>query len=195
MADPNKPLEDLRKAHEQEYYERRNRELVAKMRDKLAAAEGVEALKAGTGVTDEAILQRLAKAGITPETVPVLHLMPLVQVAWADGTIETGERELLLKAAEERGVASGSAAHTLLEAMLTTRPSQEIFDAALDFIGVLLEALPESDADDARQNLQHLSMRVARAAGGLFGRFFNVADEEKSALAEISRRLDSKSGK
>ncbi len=194
MAD-KEPLEDLRKAHEEEYFERKNRELVAKLREKLASESGVEALRIGTGVNDDETLRRLAAVGITSETAPVLHLVPLVQVAWADGEVQPDERDMLLRAAEERGMQPGSPPFTLLEAILTRKPSAEFFDAALDFIGALLAAMPADQAADARQNLERLSVQVARATGGLFGRFWNMSDDEKSALEQISRRLDQKSSK
>jgi hypothetical protein len=47
--------------------------------------------------------------GYVPETVMPLHLVPLVQMAWADGGVSDLERALIVEAARARGNRPGLA--------------------------------------------------------------------------------------
>ena len=98
------------RALEDEYFQKRDRELIEKMRKATAAEESRAGLSAKTGLTDPALVQQLQELGFTPDTVVLLPLVPLVQVAWAEGGVTESERALVLKLARSRGIAEGSAA-------------------------------------------------------------------------------------
>ena len=183
-------LEPLRLAREEEYFQRHNHELIEKLRARQANEAAAVGLKDATGVQDDALVEHLAQLGVTRETVAVLHLMPLLEVAWADGEIQDEERALLHGAADEAKL-EGKALEAF-EAMMLKRPKQIYFDVALEFIRTVLSAMPEADASKARDNIQSLTETVAQCTGGWFGIFGNVSDEEESALAHISGRLNPK---
>jgi tellurite resistance protein len=189
MSDDKNPLQPLEKAHEESWFMRRNAQLIEQMRDRMQAEEAAALLKQNTGVDDDEIALALARLGVTADTAPALHLVPLVQVAWADGEIHGDERDLLLEAADATGVTEGPA-REFFESLLEKRPADAFFDTALDFIGAMLQALPESEADKARNNLTDFAHRVAKASGGLFGLFWTVDDEERDALAHIAEKLE-----
>lgn len=193
MSDKNNPLDPLERAAEESYFHRQDQRLIAEMRDKLARERNAESIRAATGLADEALVQRLAELGVDRDTVPVLHLVPLLQVAWADGEIQGGEKDLLLEAAEATGVTEGPA-RARFEEMLETRPSQAWFDAALDFIRHMVAALPQGEAEKARGNLVDLAWRVADASGGVFGLWGRVEDDEKNALRAIAQKLAADKG-
>lgn len=189
----DKLLDPLRHAHEEEYFQRHNQALVKKLREKMAAEAAVHDIEEVSHVHDPELLNQLAQLGVTRETVPVLHLMPVLEVAWADGEIQEEERVMLLAAADESKLQGK--ARAAFEAMLDNRPSQAYFDAALSFIRAVLEAMPADKAETARQNITNLSESIAYAAGGWFGIFAKVDASEKSALAHITERLSAKAGK
>jgi hypothetical protein len=183
------PLDEVRSAHEEEYFHKKNQELIARLRDKLDKETAAQALADKTGVNDPHLIAWLAELGFTADTVPVLHLVPLLQVAWADGEIQDEERSLLEQAAAEAGVAAGSPAHAKLLELLNHRPNGAFYDAAFTYIRVVLAAMPESEAAKARTDLQSLAAHIAKANGGLFGFFGRVSDEERQALGRISSQL------
>lgn len=188
MSDRSKnPLDALERAQEETYFHKKDQALVEAMRLKLKREQDADAIKAETGITDDALLARLAELGVERETIPVLHLAPLIQVAWADGEIQGAERDLLNEAADATGVTGP--ARKKLDELLEARPSDAWFDAALDFIRHMLAALPDSQATAARDNLEDLAWRVADAAGGVFGLWGRVEDEEKAVLRNIAERL------
>ena len=181
MSDQIKPLESVRAAHEEEYYLRQNQALIAAL-----------ALEERSGVHDPQLLSWLAELGVTADHVPILHLVPLIQVAWADGTLQDEERVLLEKAAAEAGVTPDSPAHAVLAALLNERPKVEFYDAALMYVRTLVAAMSDADAHNARENLLSLARQVAKASGGLFGLFPSVGDAERSALQKIAAQLEAR---
>jgi tellurite resistance protein len=189
MSDKN-PLDPVRASHEEEFFHKKNQDLIVRLRHQLSTAETARALETATGIHDAELMSWLAELGITPENAAVLHLVPLFQVAWSDGAIQPAERELLEKAAAETGITPGTAAHGAFLELLKAPPSRGYYDAALIYTRLVLSALPEADASAARENLQSLAGQMARAAGGLFGIFSKVAEEERAALRQISAQLE-----
>ncbi len=186
--DKNNPLEPLEKAHEEVWFLRKNQQLIEQMRQRLSTEERANLIKQASGVSDDHIATALAQLGVTAETAPVLHLVPLLQVAWADDEIEPDERDLLLEAAEATGITEGPA-RVYFESLLVNKPSAEFFATALDFVAALMRALPEVEANRARNNLEDFALRVAKANGGLFGLFWTVDEDEKAALRQIAQKL------
>lgn len=182
------PLDAIERAQEETYFHKKDQALIEAMRQKLERERNAEAIRAETGIADEALITRLAELGVDRDTIPCLHLAPLLQVAWADGEIQGGERDLLLEAAAATGLTEGPA-RARFEEMLQKRPEPAWFDAALDFIRHMLAALPEGQADAARGNLEDLAWRVADASGGVFGLWGRVEEAEKVALRNIATRL------
>lgn len=188
MSDAKAPLDRVRRAHEEEFFQKQNQALINAMKQKLAAEEAARSLAESTGITDAALLERLAAFGFDAETAAVLHLVPMVQVAWADGEIQADEKELLLEAADAHGVTSGPA-RAKFESLLAQAPPAALLDTAIDFIKALLAALPDAEANQACADMTALSYKVAQASGGIFGLFKKVDDDEKAVLRRIAERL------
>lgn len=190
MVKSNDPMDPLRKAHEEEYFHQQNRRLLEELRSRSEIAARAGELESATQVHDKEVLEQLAALGIEADQVPLLHLAPLVEVAWADGKIQAHERELIEQAAADHGVTKGSAAHDALERMLAAPPAPEFFQAACTFIGAVLATLPVAEADASRASLEQLAREVAKVTGGLLGLFQRVDPVESAALKRISARLD-----
>ena len=189
MSQDRNPLDDVRAAHEEEYFFKKNQALIAQLRQRLEQENNAQAIADKTGIHDPHLMAWLSQLGFTPETVPVLHLVPLLMVAWADGAIQDEERALLERAAADAGVVAGTAAHTKFAELLTNQPDHAFYDAALTYMRVLLAAMPEADAAQARGDLKSLASQVAKTSGGLFGWFSKVNDDEQHALALLSAQL------
>ncbi len=102
-------LDDRRRASEDDYFRKKDRELVEKMRAAAAADRAKSEMSAKTGLSDPSLLAELEALGFTPETISVLPLVPIVEMAWAEGGITPAERTLLVTLARERSIAEGSA--------------------------------------------------------------------------------------
>ena len=135
------------RALEEEYFRRKEQELIAKMRERAAAEAERRQIGEKTGVADAQILQDLQELGYTADTVSLLHLVPLVQMAWAEGHVSMRERDLIIEAARARGIESGSPADRQLAGWLAVRPSDELFNTTLRAIGAMLESRPEAERE------------------------------------------------
>jgi hypothetical protein len=180
---------DRGRALEDEYFRKREQELIEKLRSRAAAEAERHRLGEQAGVADEEILQDLQDLGYTPETVMLLHLVPLVQMAWADGGVSDRERALIVEAARARGVEAGSPADSKLAEWLRSRPSEQLFERTLRAIRAFLEARPAVEREASRSELLSYSTAIASASGGVLG-FGAVSAEERALLARLSSELE-----
>src|SRR5687768_13562526 len=113
--------------HEDDYFLKQDaakREAIRKRLEGQARdAEAHGQLGAALNIDDEQIIGRARELGFTADTAPIVHLIPLVHVAWADGSVSAKERLTILQAAEAHGAAPGSEAATFLASLLEQRPS------------------------------------------------------------------------
>jgi tellurite resistance protein len=142
-------------------------------------------------MNDDELIAELRALGIDQDSYRAVLLLPLVQVAWADGEIQPSERELILRVALGYGLVEGKAG-VVLGRWLEQPPTGEtiargrrlLVALALRHSGLGSELGPETLSE-----IQKLCVDTARAAGGLFDTFFTVDDNERQALDEISREL------
>jgi hypothetical protein len=176
-------FDDRRRAQEEDYFRKKEQELVEQMRARAAAQQQRAEIGEAAGVADTAVLQSLQELGFTRETVTLLHLVPLVHVAWIDGGVTARERELILEAAAARGVTEGTPAYAKLVEWLDRRPSEDFFDETIGVIKVLMKG--QSDAGTTPHDLVELCMRVAGASGGILGFGQKVSDQERALIERI----------
>lgn len=194
MSDQN-PLSPLIRANEEGHFFEKSQELLAKMRHKLQVEEGAAALASSeSAVKDDEVLRELAAVGITPETVRIIHLIPLIKVAWVDGHMHPAEEELIRREAARCGVLDGTPTGDALDELLKAPPSAGLYEAALTYIKALLISLPEDKAAEAKEAVSKMAQTVARVSGGMFNMFFTVEAEEQNVLDEIERRLSERAG-
>lgn len=174
---------------EEEYFMRKERELITKLQQKLSDDQLRAQMEEATGIHDTDVIEALQELGYTPETVQLLHLVPLVQVAWASGDVTEQEREMITQLAYTRGVQPESKAQAQLNDWLTNRPAPEFFENTLRAIRIFIAALPGDQQGDARQDLLSYCSRIAEASGGFLG-FGSVSSDERRALQHISMTLE-----
>ena len=184
-------LGDRGHALEEEYFWRKEKELIARLREAARRQKETHNLQELLGTMDDKLPTELQAVGITPETLALLHLAPLLEVAWAEGAVNARERELILAMAERRGVAPNSPTYERLVGWLDQRPEQELFDRACEGARLLLAGLPPDERNTATKDLVKSCTLVAEAAGGILG-MVAISSEEREALAHITGRLTEK---
>ena len=185
---------DRGRALEEEYFRKKDRELVEKMRRAAEADQARGELSKQTGVSDPAVLAELQELGFTADTVSLLPLVPVLELAWAEGGITPAERQMLVSLAKSRGIADGSAADRQLQAWMTTRPAPEVFAKA----GRLISALLASGSGVAQgltaDQLVAYCEQIASASGGLLGLPIRaISMEERNLLTRIADDLKTRS--
>jgi hypothetical protein len=184
-------LTERGRALEDDYFRRRDQELIEKMRRAAAADQARADLGQRVGLTDPELLQQLEALGFTPDTVVLLPLVPAVQMAWAEGGVSAAERDLLVQLARRRGVEAGSAADRTLAQWLAARPDQEVFAHAGRLIRAMLAA--PGALDLTADELVGHSEAIAAASGGLLGRN-RISAEERRLLTALADELRARSG-
>lgn len=185
------PLADRGRGLEEEYFRKRDRELIEKLRKASAAEDARRAMENKTGLQDPALIKELEELGFTPETVALLPLMPLIQMAWAEGGVSDAERTLIVQLARARGMGEGSAADRQLSTWLSSRPSADVFARATRLIRAMLDK-PVTDHGLTADDLVKYSESIAAASGGIFG-INRVSAEERALLNTIARDLKGRS--
>ena len=131
------------------------------------------------------MLEKLVDLGLDAASWVALSLVPLVEVAWADGSLEPQEREAILAAASEQGIEPGSPSRALLESWLTTRPEPALFAAWGAYATGLAAKLTDDRARCAREIVER-ARKVAQAAGGMLG-IASISDAEKRVIAALEK--------
>jgi hypothetical protein len=184
----NEGITDDIRRREEEYFRRKDRELIDKMRRVSDAAQARKTLEQQTGIHDPAMLNELEQLGFTPETMVLLPLMPVLRVAWAESGVSTSERKAILDLARVRGVVDGSVADQQLRRWLDQRPSADTFDKATRLIGAMIGDPEQRRADLTAEDLLKYCEQIAHASGGLFG-IGTVSVEERNAMQAIAAQL------
>ncbi len=139
-------------------------------------------------MNDTELIQALRHIGVDRDTIRALPLLPLVQVAWADGRIQDAERGLIREVAVRYGLNQAEAG--LLESWLAKQPEEADFLLARRVLLVLWSRDREKgNAPESLDGVIRMCMCVARVAGGLFGLAFTMDPRERELIGEISRSL------
>ncbi len=157
---------------------------IAKRKTGPDAATTVEAV---WGIEDPAVLDRLLRLGLSTETVAALSLMPLIEVAWADGRVDKKERAAVLAAAEQYGLEPGDVSHLLLEGRLSERPGSDLLDTWKTYVRMLTRALDRDTLTTLRGDLMARARQVAEASGGRLGLGSKISSRELAKLDELEQ--------
>jgi hypothetical protein len=174
---------------EEEYFRRKDKELIEKMRKAAAAEAGRAEMGKRTGLADPELLNELDALGFTPETVILLPLVPVVQVAWAEGGVSDAERHLIVKLARARGISEGSSADAQLMEWLDRRPADRVFTDATRLIRAMLDAPGHPGISVTADDLVKQAEAIASASGGMLGIIGRVSAEEREILKTLAARL------
>ena len=177
------------KGLEEEYFHRKEQELMEKLRKQREAEAQMKGLAEASGIPNEEILKTLQDLGFTRETVSLLHLVPFISVAWADNKVSEAEREMILEAARSHGVGEDSDAYRRLDYWLTNRPSDKFVDQVLLIIADLAGTEQPKERRIDREKLLELSRRVATASGGILGLGNKISAEEQALLDRLAKQL------
>jgi len=183
-------LAERSRKSEEDYFRRKEQELIEKLRRKTEAEAHRKGLAEAIGLENEQILDVLREMGFDRATVVVLFLVPLLQVAWSDGSIADRERALILEAAHAHGVKEGTPAHAKLNEWLAARPTEQTFERALQVIRDLMIY----QSTDARQattgKLIDACERIAAASGGFLGLGSKISAEEAAVMKRVASEIE-----
>lgn len=186
--DPDR-LTNAAQALENAFFAKENARLLEQLRQKARQEERRAALREAIRIDDEALVDHLLALGLGPETVIAMTLVPLAIVAWADGEIQPQERDAIVKAAADEGVAPGSVAGQMLENWLKHPIDGTLVDAWKRYTETIWPSLSPHEREEIRTMSLGRASAVAEAAGGFLGLTSKVSAKERAALDELGRVL------
>jgi hypothetical protein len=179
------------RSFEEDYFRKHEAKLIATLRERGRLEEISGALAMKLQIDSPDLLRRIIALGVTVETGPAFLLAPLVQVAWAEGEVTAAERATVLRLAKERGVEPTSPAHAQLDAWLSERPGDALFEAAIEAIKSGLSVLTAEERADRIRRIVDACRQVADASGGLarLVGLGGVSNEEEALLDGMAATL------
>jgi len=186
----NEFLADRKKALEESFFAKENAALL----ERLKAEEGAKLTKANlaeiSGIDDDEVLEKIVDLGIDLGSWAAISLIPLVEVAWADGKVEAKERRAVLTAAEANGILPGSPSFDLLESWLNRRPDGRLLEAWGGYIVDLCATLGPAEVASVKRQVLGRARDVATATGGFLGLGSKISREEEIVLEELAKAFD-----
>ena len=147
-------------------------------------------LALASGIEDDWILARLSELGIRADTLAALTLVPLVEVAWADGRMDPKEREAILDGAVAIGIAEGSWSYRLLRIWTEDLPAPELLEVWEEFIQALAAQLSGDQRETFKGKLLGRAREVAEAAAGVLGMGPRISESEARILSRLDEAFE-----
>jgi hypothetical protein len=178
-------LGDRVRSLEDEFFRREDERLMERLRELKEKETSREALGRASGITNQGILDKLLDLSIRPETVGALAVIPLVEVAWADGTLDGREKQAILDRVEASGIARGSTGYDLLLSCLEHKPEPRLLTSWRHMVEGLCEHMTADEVAALRAGLVERARAIAKASGGLLG-----VGAISAAESEMIRQLE-----
>ena len=178
-----------RRELEEKFFREQDQKLLQALREKREAKQRREALAEASGITDEKLLEQFDALDICCETVAALSLVPMIAVAWADGTVDTKERQAVIKAAEQEGIMPEHPAHQLLGGWLQQKPDDSLLAIWKQYMDALSENASHELMVALEEQILGRARSVAEAAGGILGLGNKVSKSEQAVLDELAEAI------
>jgi hypothetical protein len=182
MPDSPEILSDRGRSLEDEFFRREDQRLIKRLGELKETQASREALAKASGITAPALLDQLLQLNIRAETLAALSVVPLVEVAWADGELDARERRAIV---EHAGIPRDSTAGALLEAWLDRRPDFKLLTAWTQMVQAMRGELSPDAGARLKESLLDKARAVASASGGMFGLGSKVSQAEAEMLKKL----------
>jgi hypothetical protein len=154
---------------EDKYFRQEDERLLDKLRKKAHLDDIGLALGEKLQVDNPDLLQRVRDVGVSLDTAAALFVAPLVQVAWANGSVTKPEHDAVLRLARERGIETSSPAYAQLEKWLHDRPEDKLFDTAVEVLKYGFSVLPAHEREERIKRIVDACHEVAESSGSTLG--------------------------
>lgn len=136
------------------------------------------------------IVKKWESAGNDAECFLLLPFAPLLEVAWAEGFLQAGERRTILDLYNHLEITADEVYNQLV-LYLNERPTEEFFATANEILAEWLTELPEIQRNNLKKFLHLGCLRVATASSkiSLTPDVTSICQEERHTLEKIGNRF------
>lgn len=180
--------ENIRSLGEQmieEIFRAQDRKLIEDLQKLRALEETKENLAKVSGICNPGVLDKFVEMNITPDLVASLWVVPLIEVAWADGDVDEKEKQSVLGWVRHHVEAGHDVDEDLLNAWLTRRPPPRMLTAWEHWVTALCGTLPDTEREALRSEIMTQSRSIAETTGGFLGLGSKVSADEHKMLARL----------
>lgn len=137
------------------------------------------------------IAVRWSSLGYKPDSITLLFVVPLVQVAWAEDFVQRSERRAILRFAADLQITHPNDSYYDLLEWLDIRPSNEFFSEATELLNDWLEMMTPQERESVRNVLLIGCLDVARSSRdiGLHPHQFGIRREEREQIYLLGGQL------
>lgn len=164
---------------EDAFFLENDRKLIDQLHKMQKMKENMTSLEMVSGIKNEAILKKLVELDIRPEIVAAITIVPIIEVAWADGKLDEKEENAILKISVEHFGADHNIPEILINEWLIQKPSPQMLDAWVHYLQGLVELMSPEETASLKNTLLSQAREVAEASGGFLGLNKISAAEEK----------------
>lgn len=172
---------------EDAFFLKEDQRLMESLREMKALEETTGMLAEVSGITDPKLLLRLAQLKVTPSAAASLAILPLIEVAWADGTVDAVERQAILDSLD-KVLFFQTIDRDIVEAWLGIAPPPALFSAWETYASHVKEQLEPAERKALADGILEHTRQVARAAGGFLG-FSTISKAEQAVLDRLEKAL------
>jgi hypothetical protein len=173
-----KDLEDV-------FFLKKDKKLIDALQKMEKMKETKEVLAEVSGISNDDILHKLVELNVRPEVLATLALVPLVEIAWADGKVDAKEKAAVMQATHHSFIESSPADTELLERWMTIRPDPKLLDAWVVYVKGLCQKLTPQERDSLRDDIIGHAVDVAKSSGGFLGIGKKTSPAEQDMLDKL----------
>jgi tellurite resistance protein len=184
----NDALTERGKELEEAFFKKVNQRLTDKLKAESQKKADKESISRVTGIASEELLNRLVELKLSASSLAALALLPVVEVAWADGRIDDKEKKAALDASQQAKL-SGPALE-IVEAWMNERPAKEVFNTWSKYLAEIMLQMSAAERVLMRSEISGRARQVAEASGGFLGMGNKVSQEEEAVLQQIAKAFE-----
>jgi len=170
---------------ENAFFQKQDQELIKKLQELKQREETKALLKDVSGITNDHLLEKLINLKITTQSVAALAVVPIIEVAWADGHVDLKERETILSQLNKHGIVNGSAEYDLINLWLSHKPDETLLAAWSHLVENICSKMDRSEQKEFHEALMRDTHRIANSSGGFLG-FGKVSNAEMRVIAKLN---------
>lgn len=144
--------------------------------------ESMQTLSEVSGIKNHLVLQQLVDLDIRPEILAALCLIPIIEVAWADGSVDKKERDAILEAAN-KNLFRGD--EDILREWLQTKPNPKLMEAWELYMQGLCDIIDDEAISLLKHEIISHTKSVAEASGGFLGLINPISNSEQKMIEKI----------
>ncbi|MBF0206716.1 MAG: TerB family tellurite resistance protein [Oligoflexia bacterium] len=161
--------------------------LIEKLKQMEKMKKTIEEYSNVSGITNHKILQKFIDLQIPLEIVASLAVIPLIEIAWADGKIDEQEKKMVLNSITSLGIEKTNIEHELIERWLEHKPDQKLLDAWKSYIHGICEQITQEEKKQMEEELLKHVYSIAEASGGILntGIGNKVSNREQELINQL----------